>query len=149
MGEPWDIPNADSEPGKSKWLVKGNLEEMPHISDSNYHAGTTLSPPMCLSTCTLFLLITLHLFHYFPSLWGFFSAKPQGQALVADHWSSGWDSVLSPPRPDLNHWPKTETLLQVTAGRGHRRSIWVQTGSHKHLRGQVVRPRPRTVTKLA
>ena len=95
---------------------------MPHISDSNYHAGTTLSPPMCLSTCTLFLLITLHLFHYFPSLWGFFSAKPQGQALVADHWSSGWDSVLSPPRPDLNHWPGTETLLRAAAGRGHLRS---------------------------
>ena len=30
--------------------------KMPHISDSNYHEGRTLSlsPPVCLSTCTLF-----------------------------------------------------------------------------------------------
>ena len=38
-----------------------NLEEMPHKRDSNYHKGATLSlsPPMCLSTCTVlfFLLI--------------------------------------------------------------------------------------------
>ena len=33
-----------------------NPEEMSHISDSNYHEGRTLplSPPVCLSTCTLF-----------------------------------------------------------------------------------------------
>ena len=31
----WDTANIDCEPGKSKWLAKGNLEEMPHVSDSN------------------------------------------------------------------------------------------------------------------
>ena len=33
----WDIPNMDCEPGKSKWLAKGNPEEIPHEKDSNYH----------------------------------------------------------------------------------------------------------------
>ena len=55
-GGSWDVPNIDSETGKSKWLAKGDPEEMPHISDLNYHKGTTLSlsPPVCLSTCILF-----------------------------------------------------------------------------------------------
>ena len=35
----WDMPNADSEPDKSKWLVKGNLEGMPHKSDSRGFPG--------------------------------------------------------------------------------------------------------------
>ena len=43
MGGAWDIPNMDSEPGKSKWLAKGNLEKMPHLSDLKYHKGTTVS----------------------------------------------------------------------------------------------------------
>ena len=37
----WDIPNMNSEPGKLKWLAKGNSEEMPHKSNSNYHKGAT------------------------------------------------------------------------------------------------------------
>ena len=41
-------PDRDSDPGKSKWLPKGNLEEMPHISDSNDHKGATLSLPMSM-----------------------------------------------------------------------------------------------------
>ena len=40
-GGPWGIPNT--EPGKSRWSVKGNSEEMPHKSDSNYQEGRTLS----------------------------------------------------------------------------------------------------------
>ena len=31
MGGPWDISDMDSEPGKSKWWAKKNLEEMPHM----------------------------------------------------------------------------------------------------------------------
>ena len=55
-GGPWDIPNTNSEPGKARWLAKGKPEEMPHKSDSNYNEGATLplSPPICLSTRTLF-----------------------------------------------------------------------------------------------
>ena len=62
MGGSWDRPNINSEPGKSKWLAKGNLEEMPHKSGSNPHKGVTqsLSLPLCLSTnnCSLFILIS-------------------------------------------------------------------------------------------
>ena len=49
-----DIPNTDSE-GKSKWLVKENQEEMPHVSDLNDHDGAilSLSLPVYLSTCTV------------------------------------------------------------------------------------------------
>ena len=57
MGELWDMPNTDSEPGKARWLAKRNPEEMPHKSDSNYPEGATLSLSlhMHLSTWTLFL----------------------------------------------------------------------------------------------
>ena len=37
-------------------------------------------------------------------------------------WSSGYDSALSLPQPDLSLWVGTETLLQTAAGRGHQRS---------------------------
>ena len=33
----------NSEPGKARWLAKGNLEEMSCISDSSYHKGVILS----------------------------------------------------------------------------------------------------------
>ena len=41
MGDSWGKPNTDSEPVKSKWLAKGNPEEMPHKSNSNCHEGAT------------------------------------------------------------------------------------------------------------
>ena len=53
---------------------------MPHKSDSNYQEGVTLSESASMSVHkyhTLFLLINL--FHYFLSLWEFFSAKVKGQ----------------------------------------------------------------------
>ena len=49
IGGYWEARNRDSEPGIMKWLAKGNPEEMPHISDSNYYEVATLSPPMYLS----------------------------------------------------------------------------------------------------
>ena len=36
MGVSWDIPNMDSEPGKSKLLNKANPEEMSYKSNLNY-----------------------------------------------------------------------------------------------------------------
>ena len=53
--------HMNSEPGKARWLAKGNLEEMPQISDSSYHKGMilSLSSPMCLFTSTCFT--TFHL----------------------------------------------------------------------------------------
>ena len=35
LGGSWDRPD-DCEPGKSEWLAKGNPEEIPHKSNSNY-----------------------------------------------------------------------------------------------------------------
>ena len=48
MGGFWNKPNTDSESGKSKWLVKGLLEEMPHKSNSNCHIGATQQLWVCL-----------------------------------------------------------------------------------------------------
>ena len=48
------MPITDLEPGKARWLAKGNPEDMPDKCDSDDHEGATLSPPVCLSTRTLF-----------------------------------------------------------------------------------------------
>ena len=45
MGRFWDISNLDCERSKSKWLAKGNPEEMPCQSDSNCHEGVTWHSP--------------------------------------------------------------------------------------------------------
>ena len=91
MGGPWDKPNMYSEPGKARWLIKGNTEEIPHISDSNYHKGETLSlsPPMCVYSHVLFFLLinTLLVSLLSVSLWKFISTKLMGQGLVTAHWS--------------------------------------------------------------
>ena len=52
-GGPWDKPNTNSDPGKVRWLARGNPEEMPHKSDSNYHEGVTLIHP-CVDPHVLF-----------------------------------------------------------------------------------------------
>ena len=48
MGGPWDKQNTDPEPGKARWLAKRKAEEMPHLSDSNYHKDTTLWAHPCV-----------------------------------------------------------------------------------------------------
>ena len=53
----WDIPNMDCEPGKSKWLAKGNPKEMPYISDFNCHERVTKGP---LSELTC---VSIHTYH--------------------------------------------------------------------------------------
>lgn len=52
----WPVPDMDSEPGKSKWFAKGNLEEMSYINDVNCFKGAalSLSPLVYLSTCIHF-----------------------------------------------------------------------------------------------
>ena len=55
-GGSWDTPNMDSEPDRSRWLAKGNPEEMPHKIDSNHHKGMALPRSTCVSIhtyCTL------------------------------------------------------------------------------------------------
>ena len=58
----------------------------------------------------------LYLFHHFPSLWEFFSAKSKSQGLVTDSCSRGLDLVLS--LPDLSLWLGTEIPLHTTVGQG-------------------------------
>ena len=63
---------------------------MPHKSDSNYRKGMTssLSPPVCISILTLFLLITTLLVSLIlPLCRNSFSVKLMGQSLVTDLWS--------------------------------------------------------------
>ena len=91
MGGTWETWNMDFEPGKSKWMAKGNPEEMPRKSNSNCHEGATqwfslpLSLLMGLSTHTIiFSPLNRYLFHYLPFLWEFFSAKSKGQGPC--HW---------------------------------------------------------------
>ena len=52
MGGSRDIPNMDCEPSKSKWLAKGNLEQVPHKSNSNCHEGAALTPSLSEYDCT-------------------------------------------------------------------------------------------------
>lgn len=66
MGGSWAVSDMDSEPGKSKWFAKENLEEMSYISDLNCHMGAALSLSLWAHSCIyphvlIFLLInTLH-----------------------------------------------------------------------------------------
>ena len=48
----------------------------------------------------------------------------RARALVTDHWSSGYDLVLSLPQPSLNLWLGTQALLQAIAGEATRDHIW-------------------------
>ena len=80
MGGSWDITSMALGPGKSKWLMKGNLEEMSHKSDSNHQECVTLSEPAHVAIhmyCTLILsnkhftcFTTFHHYgNYFPQSW--------------------------------------------------------------------------------
>ena len=94
---------------------------MPHKSDSNCQEGdlVTLSLPMSIHTyCILFLLVNT-LFHCFPSLWAFISAKSKDQGLVAELWSRGSALVFSPSQPDFNTRNRSPAS---GCGRGHPRS---------------------------
>ena len=52
--------------GKLKWLAKGNPEEMPHTSNSNYHMGITKQFWVCPCVC-------LHVLYFFPLLNKYFT----------------------------------------------------------------------------
>ena len=123
MGAPWDTPNTDLEPGEARWLAKGNPEEMSPKSDSNHHEGTLWG--LCTPTVLIFLLINTLLValqsvsrRKFTSTWW----RARALSLTAGPWwSSGYDSALSLPQPDLSLRVGTEILLQTAAGRGHQR----------------------------
>ena len=127
MGGPWDKTNVDSEPGKARWLAKGNLKEMPHISDSNYHEGATLSlsPAVCLTTHTLFPpnkhFPCFTTFQLFVEIYFYKADKALSLALVP------CDLVARIQRSHRCCLTSvsgrgTEILLQAAAGWGHPRS---------------------------
>ena len=121
----------NSEPWKSKWLAKGNLEEMPLISDSNYNEGTTLQLSLWVCLCVYphilyFFSPNKHLtcFTTFHLCGNSFSANLQSQGLVTDCWSKWLGfSALTHWYPILSLWPGTEALLQAPANQGHPRSV--------------------------
>ena len=89
MGESREISNMGCESGKSKQLAKGNLEEMPHESNSNCHEGGTQWLSLSLSCVYPYVLYFCPLNKHFTTsllsiLWEFFSAKPKGQG--PSHW---------------------------------------------------------------
>lgn len=126
---PLDTPSMGSEPGKARRPTKGDREEMPHMSDSNYHKGVplSLSPPTCLCTCVLFLLINTWLLHYFLSLCkNSFLQSWQARAFSLDTGpkrSNGWDSALSLRWPNWSLWHGPEILFWAAAGQGKQRII--------------------------
>ena len=117
MGGYWNIPNMNSEPDKSKWLAKGNPEEMSHKSDSNCHEGVTLSEPTLVPTHKV--LDSFPPNRHFVSLLSFFvgilfySWKARSLSLTT---SLVARIQLSLPWPNLSLWLGTEALLQATTG---------------------------------
>ena len=130
LGGSWDILNVDSEPGKPKWLAKGNLEEMPHKSNSNYHKGAPqwlcLSKSVHVSTHMYSFPPNKHLFHYFWSLREFFFCKSKRPgpclttALVSGIQGSSHCDPISVSGEDLKRCFK---LL-------HTAAPWDQTHTH-------------------
>ena len=130
MGRPWDVPNTDSEPGKSKWLVKGNLEEMHHECNPN-STSMQLSTSLSLWACPCIYPHGLesfpnkYFFHYFPSCGNSFlqSQRARALSLTTGQVVRIWCSHCS----DSTSIPITETLLQAAEGQGHWKSylgIW-------------------------
>ena len=121
------VTNMDSEPGKSKWVAKGNLEEMPHISYLNFHEGTIflslrLVPGSIYTYCSLSPL-NRHFtcFLTFCLCGNFFlqSQRARALSLTTYQWL-GFGALTA--APDLNFWLGTKVLPQATAGWSHQKS---------------------------
>ena len=131
MGRSWDVPNTDSEPGKSKWLVKGNLEEMYHKSNPNCHACATQHLSLSLSLPSVYPH-GLYSFFLINSCFTTFhlcrnsflqSQRPRALSLTTGQVARIWCS----PCCDSTSIPITETPLQAAEGQGHWKSylgIW-------------------------
>ena len=131
MGGSWDKPSKDCEAGKSQWLAKGNLEEMPHESNSNYHKGTTqqlrdsLWVCLCLFTGNVFFLILINtllasLLSVFVAIL-FCKAEASGPlTLTTGLVPRTWCFYHRDP---AHLWLGTQALFQVVAAGGHPRSV--------------------------
>ena len=90
MGGPKDKPGMDSEPGKARWLAKGNPEEVPRKSDSALvRAWLSLWTYPCVYPRALFFLLinTILVSLSSVSMWKFISTQLMGQGLITGHWS--------------------------------------------------------------
>ena len=89
MGGRWDTRIKDSESGKARGLVKANLEEMFHRSDSDYLIVWLLSLWACFCVyrhvlypfCLLISTLLVSLLSV--SMWKFISMQLMGQGLVS------------------------------------------------------------------
>ena len=110
MGRSWDIPNMNCEPGQSKWLAKGNPEEITHKSNSNCHGGETqlLSLPESAHVSVYTYCTFFPLKKYFTCFTTFclygnsFLQSQRARVLVTDHWSncgSGAFTAVTRPQP--------------------------------------------------
>ena len=129
MGGSWGISNTDCEPGKSKYLAKGNLEEILHKSNPNCYKGVTqglsLNLPVCLSTHTVLFVLLINtslvsLLFVFVGILFLQSRRARALSLTtgltARIWCSHFWELTS-----ISGWG-TEALLQKgTAGQGRLR----------------------------
>ena len=79
-------PASQGDWSKETWK-KCTIKVIQTATHVQLSTSLSLSLPMCLSTWTVLFFPNKFLFHYFPSLCEFFSAKPKSQGLVTDHWS--------------------------------------------------------------
>ena len=153
----WDILNMDCEPGKSKWLAKENLEEMPHKSDLNCHDGATQGISLwicpCLPTCTIlfFLLINTLLASLISILVEILFCKAKGPGplslttgLVARIWCfycyDSAQSLAGSPSLASRHWRLRPHKSRLIAS--HSGSFFQELGQ------SVWRPPPDTGSKI-
>ena len=104
LGGSWDIPNKASEPDKARWLVKGNPEEMPHKTDSNYHEAVTLS----LWSCPCI----------YPHALFFFQINSLLVSLFSIFVGILWGHFLQPGLSQLQYLPSKDSGLAVPSKKG-------------------------------
>ena len=88
----WNIPNMDCEPGKSKWLAKGNPKEVPYGSNSDCHQGTTQGlwvHPFSIHMYCIHFLIKTSFASPLSVCGNSFLQSQRASSLVTDHWPSG------------------------------------------------------------
>ena len=122
MGGSWGIPNMDCEPDKSKWAVEGKPEEIPHISDLNYHSGVTLSlPHVSVHTVLIFPLNKPFACFTTFSLCGnsfLQSQRARALSLITDPWL-GFHALTAMTQPQSQEPKSSLKMMQARATQDH------------------------------
>ena len=131
----------DCEPGKPKWLIRGNPEEMPHRSNTNcmrmrLRDSLFLGQPICLSTYTVlcFLLINTLLISLLSIFVGILLLQNQGVrawslttdpvAWIGDFVARTWTQSL---------WPSHTPVFLPGESHGQRSLAGYSLWGHKEL----------------